>query len=222
MEDDWVYRMVHPLSVDPGAKTKFLEQSHLVRCPMQLSDPLGKPRGASTFSNAVGFVLVDSLFKPMFLNTEAVAILTYPNGQRNERALEKYLCERIRSLCSNQGGASESVFVKRVLLGRRSYHFRRFSVAPLSLNAGQFTTAIVLERNSQSLDIEQVADGFSLSQREREVVQLLVRGLTTKEIAVRMGISPNTVKVFLRLVMVKTNVTTRSGIVGKILQHFQI
>jgi DNA-binding CsgD family transcriptional regulator len=189
---------------------------------MQLSDQLGKPRGASKYSNTAGFVLVDSLFKPMFMNTEAVAILTYPNGHRNERAVEKYLCDKIRSLCSYRDGASESAFVKRVLLGRRSYHFWRFCVAPLSQNAGQFTTAIVLERNSQSLDIEQVADGFSLSHREREVVQLLVQGLTTKEIAVRMGISPNTVKAFLRLVMVKTNVTTRSGVVGKFLQQFQI
>jgi DNA-binding NarL/FixJ family response regulator len=31
-----------------------------------------------------------------------------------------------------------------------------------------------------------------------------------------MGISPNTVKVFVRLVMVKMDVSTRSGIAGKI------
>jgi DNA-binding CsgD family transcriptional regulator len=189
---------------------------------MRPSNQFGKPRGASTFNNTAGFVLVDSQFKPMFMNTEAVGILTYPNGQQSERAVEKYLCDKIGSLCSYQNGASESTFVKRVLLGRRSYHFWKFSVAPLFQNAGQFATAIVLERNSQSLDIEQVADGFSLSRREREIVQLLVQGLTTKEIAVRLGISPNTVKAFLRLVMVKTNVTTRSGVVGKFLQNFQM
>jgi DNA-binding CsgD family transcriptional regulator len=44
----------------------------------------------------------------------------------------------------------------------------------------------------------------------------LLQGLTSKEIAQRMGISPNTVKAFLRLVMVKMGVSTRSGIVGKI------
>ena len=45
---------------------------------------------------------------------------------------------------------------------------------------------------------------------------MLLQGLTSKEIAVRMGISPNTVKAFLRLVMVKMGVSTRSGIVGRI------
>jgi DNA-binding CsgD family transcriptional regulator len=44
----------------------------------------------------------------------------------------------------------------------------------------------------------------------------LLEGLTSKEIADRMGISPNTVKAFIRLVMVKMNVSTRSGIIGRI------
>jgi DNA-binding CsgD family transcriptional regulator len=50
-----------------------------------------------------------------------------------------------------------------------------------------------------------------------EVVALLVEGLTSKEIANRMKISSNTVKAFLRLVMVKMGVSTRSGVVGKII-----
>jgi len=47
-------------------------------------------------------------------------------------------------------------------------------------------------------------------------VEYLLQGLTSKEIAARMNISPNTVKAFLRLVMVKMKVSTRSGIAGKI------
>jgi DNA-binding CsgD family transcriptional regulator len=43
--------------------------------------------------------------------------------------------------------------------------------------------------------------------------------LTSKEIATRLEISPNTVKAFVRLVMVKMGVTTRSGIVGKLLSQ---
>ena len=44
-------------------------------------------------------------------------------------------------------------------------------------------------------------------------------GLSSKEIASRMSISPNTVKAFLRVIMVKMGVTSRSGVVGKILAH---
>jgi DNA-binding CsgD family transcriptional regulator len=43
----------------------------------------------------------------------------------------------------------------------------------------------------------------------------LVDGLTSKQIADRMTISTNTVKAFLRLIMIKMGVSTRAGIVGK-------
>jgi len=56
---------------------------------------------------------------------------------------------------------------------------------------------------------------YQLSQREGEAVRFLIEGLTNKEIAARMGISPDTVKVFLRLAMMKMGVSSRSGIMSK-------
>ena len=78
-------------------------------------------------------------------------------------------------------------------------------------------TGILLERIApKSVDISDVAQQFRLTQREQETVGLLTLGLTSKEIASRMNISPNTVKAFFRLVMTKMAVSTRAGIVGKI------
>jgi len=51
-----------------------------------------------------------------------------------------------------------------------------------------------------------------------EALEYLIQGLTSKEIAERMHISVNTVKAFLRLIMVKMGVTTRSGIVGMLFE----
>ena len=45
-----------------------------------------------------------------------------------------------------------------------------------------------------------------------------MQGGTTKQIASRMNISPNTAKAFLRSVMFKTGAPSRSGILAKILQ----
>src|SRR5438105_4267326 len=56
---------------------------------------------------------------------------------------------------------------------------------------------------------------YQLSRRELETVRFLIEGLTSKEIAARMGISPHTVKVFLRLAMKKMGVSSRSGIMSK-------
>ena len=49
-------------------------------------------------------------------------------------------------------------------------------------------------------------------------MEFLIQGLSSKEIAYRMNISPNTVKAFFRLVMLKMEVSNRSGIMGKIIQ----
>jgi len=77
---------------------------------------------------------------------------------------------------------------------------------------------VLLERDASSSysALEEVSEEFDLTQRERETVEFLLQGLTSKEIATRMQISPNTVKAFLRLVMVKMKVSTRSGIAGKL------
>jgi DNA-binding CsgD family transcriptional regulator len=45
----------------------------------------------------------------------------------------------------------------------------------------------------------------------------LVQGLSTKEIANRMNASPNTVKTFLRLIMVKIGVFSRAALVARIM-----
>ena len=79
--------------------------------------------------------------------------------------------------------------------------------------------AILFERCATPGKFLEIGEEFQLTPRERETVQLLAQGLTSKQIASRMGISANTVKTFLRLVMVKTGVTTRSGIVGKLLHN---
>jgi DNA-binding CsgD family transcriptional regulator len=65
----------------------------------------------------------------------------------------------------------------------------------------------------------QVSKQYRLTPREREAMALLLHGLTSKQIAERMHVSPNTVKAFLRLVMLRMSVSTRSGIVGKILAN---
>jgi two-component system nitrate/nitrite response regulator NarL len=63
-----------------------------------------------------------------------------------------------------------------------------------------------------------IAEEFHLTDRERETVRLMTEGLTSKEIASRMSISPNTVKTFVHLIMAKMAVSTRSAILVKLLR----
>jgi len=76
-----------------------------------------------------------------------------------------------------------------------------------------------VRRSPVTEDIEvralKFCQNYHLSQREGETVRFLIEGLTNKEIAARMGISPDTVKVFLRLAMMKMGVSSRTGIMSK-------
>jgi DNA-binding CsgD family transcriptional regulator len=75
----------------------------------------------------------------------------------------------------------------------------------------------MLERKStEHFTMEEISERFGLTPREQETARLLGEGLTSKEIATRMNISHNTVNSFVRLMMVKMNVSSRSAIVGKI------
>jgi DNA-binding NarL/FixJ family response regulator len=105
---------------------------------------------------------------------------------------------------------------------------RRFFSSPpyttFSYNSSQDSTHIMLliERVSEGVRIEDVRDLINLTQREQIVVQLLSEGKTNKEIAVYMAIGEYTVKDHVKKIMKKLNVTTRAGIVAKILQSYHL
>jgi DNA-binding NarL/FixJ family response regulator len=67
--------------------------------------------------------------------------------------------------------------------------------------------------------LAQVASRYHLTDREQELLRGIAMGLTNKELAQQMNIAPNTVKSFLRLVMIKMGVARRTGVVAKLLEH---
>jgi DNA-binding CsgD family transcriptional regulator len=80
--------------------------------------------------------------------------------------------------------------------------------------------AVHFESHPHSEDpIGPLADEYGLTSREREALRGIAHGFTTKELADRMGISPNTAKTFVRLIMIKLGVTSRTAILGKLLDH---
>ena len=177
----------------------------------------GHAKQTSPFGTA-GFLLLDSALDPIYVNDEAVRILAYPDSQFDEQRFKKVLASVIQSASSKTRGALQTAAATRIQSGRRHYTCRLFSVSPLSGSQQRPALALLIERNAVSLNLMGMAEEFKLTQREYEAVQHLALGLTSKEISTRMGISPNTVKTFLKLVMIKTGVNTRSGIIGKLLK----
>ncbi|HEX2714119.1 MAG TPA: LuxR C-terminal-related transcriptional regulator, partial [Candidatus Acidoferrales bacterium] len=177
-----------------------------------------RAKTTSAQARSSGFLLMDSSSRPICANAEALRILSYPARQEETESIEKLVIEKVRAVLPKRPRSAQSTGLVEFTSGRRRYVCRFFPLALPSGNGSQRVTALLLERNPASLDIFRMAREFNLTPRECEAVEYLARGLTSKEIAERMGISPNTVRAFVRLAMVKTSSSTRLGIIGKFLQ----
>lgn len=170
-----------------------------------------------------GLLVLDSSLDVVACNDEAIRIFCYPETPEKITQLNSYLSNKIRSeLIDRQSPTQIAEYFRSA---RRTYLCRTFSLAlkPHQSNGSGNSKAsglliFMLQRRSNiAAKITEVSERFGLTAREQETVQNLLEGLTSKEIAQRMNISPNTVKAFLRLTMVKMNVSTRSGIIGRII-----
>jgi DNA-binding CsgD family transcriptional regulator len=164
-----------------------------------------------------GFLLIDAEVNLISSNRPALQILSFCNesDRVNQRKLTP--AERIRTLLLDRRHQSGTVFVKEFRSGKRRYICKSFQVDGKEQNSVQPAFAVLLERDAASSpSLTEISEQFGLTERECETVEFLLQGLTSKEIATRMNISSHTVKAFLRLVMVKMRVSTRSGIAGKI------
>jgi DNA-binding CsgD family transcriptional regulator len=166
-----------------------------------------------------GLLLLDFGNLPVYANAEAIRILAYPQKAEKVQSLGSCLAEKMRSPVVNDRGPTCMPQARELVSGRRRYLCRIFDLATGSTDTRTPAVAVLIERTPQvSFQVSLIAERFQLTRREEETVSLLLGGLTSKEIAQRMQISPNTVKAFLRLVMIKMGVSSRPGIMGKILK----
>jgi DNA-binding CsgD family transcriptional regulator len=152
------------------------------------------------------------------MNDEAVSILSYPQTPRGNGHGAYFLKQRIDSLLPQRNGSSDPRFSSVFASGRRHYQVRVFTLKSNFQGHLRPTLAVLLERNRPHPDLLRAARRFHLTQRETAALELLMQGYTTKQIACRMDISPNTAKAFLRSVMFKSGAFNRAGILAKVLQ----
>jgi DNA-binding CsgD family transcriptional regulator len=167
-----------------------------------------------------GLIVVDDSQNVFACNSEALNILAFPDRPEKISNLSAWLTNKIR--CNLMERQTASGFSGQFLSAKRKYLSRTFALDQEGIRSnGTGSTKrlviVMLERqSSEAVTMAQIAERFGLTAREQQAVQLLLEGLTSKEIAQRMKISPNTVKAFIRLVMVKMSVSTRAGIIGRI------
>ena len=165
-----------------------------------------------------GLIIADSAFAVLACNPEAVRILFYPERPDGSQA-DTWLSGKIRSALIERQAPLK--IVEQFRSARRTYVCRSFEVKKPSSNGsgsnGGLHVVLLERKSNHTVRLSELSQRFGLTAREQQTVENLLEGLTSKEIAQRMNISPNTVKAFLRLTMVKMNVSTRSGIIGRII-----
>jgi DNA-binding NarL/FixJ family response regulator len=70
-----------------------------------------------------------------------------------------------------------------------------------------------MDRMSSNAPVQTTATGRALSTREREVLQLMAEGLSTKEIAARLHLSVKTVETHRRQIMDKLGIFNIAGLI---------
>lgn len=166
----------------------------------------------------VGVLLLDRQLRPVHFNGESVNILGYPRKLRHVPSLDAVL----PAISGQLGSPSSPAPPDRFTSGRRQYVCRAFlldSANEASSRVGP-KFVVILERllRTPQVDISRWSEQYQLTIRERETVEHVLKGLSTKEIAREMNISPSTVKSFLKLVMMKVGASSRAEIVAKIQQ----
>jgi DNA-binding CsgD family transcriptional regulator len=165
----------------------------------------------------VGLVILNSSFEPLAANREAVRILAFPTDPEGIRRVDAFLSDKLRTgLIVRNGG--ETSFVSGLRSGKRQYTCSAFRLEGRSKSCGDDIVLLMRRPAQRFIDLSGFWAEYDLTPRERESVELLVQGLTTKDIAERMHVSASTVSAFLRLVMVKVGANSRSGIVGKVVK----
>ena len=167
-----------------------------------------------------GMLVLDGRLEPIALDGGAQAILNDLDGQREIGASHGALPEALRDLLREKRRNDPNAMRVRLRVEDREYSCRVFLMQPQNDLLDQPIFVLHLRRVASFKDaVRRVGSEYHLTDREQEALIGVSMGLTSKELAVRMNISPNTVNSFMRLIMIKMGVTTRSGIVGKLLKQ---
>jgi DNA-binding CsgD family transcriptional regulator len=177
--------------------------------------------GESPMVSEAGVLLVDLSLKVVAFDEGAVAILRQPDKPGEYRDVRDCIPREVTELVRKQGAAgARTSAVTYFKIRETRYACRGFWMEPDNEWSQQPIVALHIERNPSMTDtLQQISAEYHLTSREQEALSGVLAGLSSKELAGQMKISPNTVKAFLRLIMIKMGVSTRVELFAKILRR---
>jgi DNA-binding CsgD family transcriptional regulator len=167
-----------------------------------------------------GLVLMDRSLKLIACDRGAAAILNARNRPGVKLDVLPEVPNEILAIIRNRKPAELSAVNIPVRMGEDQYTCRAYLIESNNGFLTQPVIALHMEKISSANDaVNDIAAKYRLTERELQALRGISMGFSSKELAERMNISPNTVKVFLRLIMIKMGVTSRGEIVASMLQN---
>jgi DNA-binding NarL/FixJ family response regulator len=168
-----------------------------------------------------GVIVLDTSGKILYINDEAQSILsTFSLKDVDADAAPDSLDGAIADLLKESLGSLSSPLAKCVYSpdNDSAYALRALPLRKPEVK-GKSCILVLIEGVTihRKFDMDVVQKQFGLTRRETEVTFCLTKGLTNKEIANALSLSPQTVHDYVKQVMKKLGTSTRAGIVGKVL-----
>ena len=167
----------------------------------------------------VGMVLLNESLKVIACDRGAVALLSSEEPTDGAEVSSLRVPREILEELQEGKTAGKTSCELQFRVGANDYVCRAYL---LETRSGYLTElsfmALHLQRVAGAQEaIQEAISSYHLTEREEQTLKGILMGLSSKEVADQMSISPNTVKAFTRLIMIKLGVTTRWGIIAKIL-----
>lgn len=135
-------------------------------------------------------------------------------GRRGQRSVVTSEVLKVATLKA-RWSRSTSSFTTRVR--GDSGQWLRLHVSPLEGDAGFVAVTVETARPDDLVPI--LLDSYGLTDRETEIVLLLCRGLSAREIAGELSISPHTVRDYVKTIYEKADVNSRGELVARLFSN---
>ena len=180
-------------------------------------------------SGATGVILFTSIGQRLFMNTEAQACIRKLQPLSTRESGDCLIPEEIHTVvrdliscllhCSHPKDC-ESIQVERLCFANdQRFLLRGFCIPDEPLAQNSRFLVIMEQLNQQTLKCPDanMQQRYHLTEREQMVIMYLMLGFTNKEIANRIHLSEYTVKEHLKRIMHKTQTTTRTGLLARMI-----
>jgi DNA-binding CsgD family transcriptional regulator len=203
-----------------------------ITAPENIAKPLINGRKQSQSlrqQGSTGVILFTSTGQLLFMNTEAQAftrqlqpLSTRENGAclipEQIHTVVRDLIDRLMH-CDHPKDC-ESIQVERLCFANdQRFLLRGFCIPDEPLTRNSRFLVIIEQLNQQKVECPDanMQQRYHLTEREQMVIIYLMLGFTNKEIANRINLSEYTVKEHLKRIMQKTQTTTRTGLLARMI-----